>query len=179
LQHPSGIFAGDEFGEVDTRFTYIAVNALSTLGRLHDSGKLLSSSLRRFIISLLHNLTNTPSGIDIEKIISYTRQCKNFDGGYGNVIGAESHAGQGRLRPSSNPLPKSVAHITMLVFVCTATLAILDRLDEVDEDMLSWWLAERQLPNGGLNGRPEKLEDVCVFDSPRHLYDAFKRSFVE
>jgi geranylgeranyl transferase type-2 subunit beta len=46
------------------------------------------------------------------------------------------------------------------VFVCVATLAILDRLDEVDQDMLGWWLAERQLPNGGLNGRPEKLEDV-------------------
>jgi len=26
------------------------------------------------------------------------------------------------------------------------------------------WLSERQLPNGGLNGRPEKLEDVgCLF----------------
>ena len=40
-------------------------------------------------------------------------------------------------------------------------LAVLDRLDEVDQDTLGWWLAERQLPNGGLNGRPEKLEDVC------------------
>lgn len=47
-----------------------------------------------------------------------------------------------------------------IVFVCTAALAILDRLDVVDEPMLAWWLAERQLPNGGLNGRPEKLEDV-------------------
>lgn len=28
-------------------------------------------------------------------------------------------------------------------------------------DTLSWWLSERQLPNGGLNGRPQKLEDVC------------------
>jgi prenyltransferase beta subunit len=46
------------------------------------------------------------------------------------------------------------------VFVCVAALAILDRLDEVDVDTLAWWLAERQLPNGGLNGRPEKLEDV-------------------
>jgi len=26
---------------------------------------------------------------------------------------------------------------------------------------LGWWLAERQLPSGGLNGRPEKLPDVC------------------
>lgn len=47
------------------------------------------------------------------------------------------------------------------VFVCMAALAILDRLDVVDQETLAWWLAERQLPNGGLNGRPEKLEDVC------------------
>lgn len=46
------------------------------------------------------------------------------------------------------------------VFVCVAALAILDRLDIVDTDALSWWLSERQLPNGGLNGRPQKLEDV-------------------
>jgi len=46
------------------------------------------------------------------------------------------------------------------VFVSVAALAILDRLDEVDIPMLAWWLSERQLPNGGLNGRPEKLEDV-------------------
>lgn len=49
----------------------------------------------------------------------------------------------------------------VVVFVCTAALAILDRLDEIDQETLGWWLAERQLPNGGLNGRPEKLEDVC------------------
>ena len=47
------------------------------------------------------------------------------------------------------------------VWVCTAALAILDRLDVIDQDTLAWWLAERQLPNGGLNGRPQKLEDVC------------------
>jgi len=40
-------------------------------------------------------------------------------------------------------------------------LAILDSLHLVEADKLSWWLAERQLPNGGLNGRPEKLPDVC------------------
>jgi Prenyltransferase and squalene oxidase repeat len=36
--------------------------------------------------------------VDREKAVSYIRQCKNFDGGYGNTIGAESHAGQGRTR---------------------------------------------------------------------------------
>ena len=40
-------------------------------------------------------------------------------------------------------------------------LKILDSLHLVNVDKLSWWLSERQLPNGGLNGRPEKLEDVC------------------
>lgn len=43
-------------------------------------------------------------------------------------------------------------------------LAVVDSLDVVDSDLLAWWLAERQTPGGGLNGRPEKLPDVT-----RHL----------
>jgi len=31
----------------------------------------------------------------------------------------------------------------------------------IDADRLGWWLCERQLPSGGLNGRPEKLPDIC------------------
>lgn len=46
------------------------------------------------------------------------------------------------------------------MWVCVAALAMLDRLDVVDRDLLGAWLSERQLANGGLNGRPEKLEDV-------------------
>ncbi|KAF8323502.1 rab geranylgeranyltransferase [Cantharellus anzutake] len=103
-------------GEVDTRFTYCAVSALSLLGQLH--------------------------AIDVDKAVSYLRKCRNFDGGFGSSEGGESHAAQ--------------------VWTCVAALAILDRIEgEVDQQILGWWLAERQLPNGGLNGRPEKLEDVC------------------
>lgn len=40
-------------------------------------------------------------------------------------------------------------------------LSILQALDRIDADRVGGWLAERQLPNGGLNGRPQKLEDVC------------------
>ena len=47
------------------------------------------------------------------------------------------------------------------VFCCVGALAIVDALEHVDQDLLGWWLCERQLPIGGLNGRPEKLEDVC------------------
>lgn len=31
----------------------------------------------------------------------------------------------------------------------------------IDRDLTSWWLCERQTPSSGLNGRPEKLQDVC------------------
>eukprot|EP00161_Ancyromonas_sigmoides_P019540 TRINITY_DN5532_c2_g2_i1.p2 TRINITY_DN5532_c2_g2~~TRINITY_DN5532_c2_g2_i1.p2 ORF type:complete len:161 (-),score=44.33 TRINITY_DN5532_c2_g2_i1:8-490(-) len=33
--------------------------------------------------------------------------------------------------------------------------------DGASGENLGWWLCERQLPCGGLNGRPGKLEDVC------------------
>ena len=69
LQQPSGVFAGDSFGEVDTRFSYCAINALSLLGRLSE--------------------------IDVDNAVSYIRNCRNFDGGFGSCVGAESHAAQG------------------------------------------------------------------------------------
>ena len=31
----------------------------------------------------------------------------------------------------------------------------------MDADLLGWWLCERQVDSGGLNGRPEKQADVC------------------
>ena len=79
--------------------------------------------------------------VDVPKAVIYIQSCANFDGGYGMTPGAESHAGQ--------------------IYTCVGALAIARRLDLVDRDRLGGWLSERQLPNGGLNGRPEKLEDVC------------------
>lgn len=146
LQQPSGVFAGDTFGEIDTRFLYIAVNALSLLDRL--------------------------DAMDVEKAVSYIRQCRNFDGGYGAIAGAESHSAQGERRlitPCASYKLFIARRSFILVFVCVAALAILDRLDEVDSEMLSWWLSERQLPHGGLNGRPEKLADVS--GASRLLFD--------
>lgn len=68
-------------------------------------------------------------------------RCRNFDGGFGAVPGAESHAGQ--------------------IFCCVGALSIGGALDQVDENLLGWWLSERQCDSGGLNGRPEKQADVC------------------
>ncbi|KAL9076818.1 MAG: hypothetical protein Q9161_000803 [Pseudevernia consocians] len=111
----TGSFAGDQWGETDTRFLYGAFNALSLLHMLHL--------------------------VDVPKAVTHIQACANFDGGYGVSPGAESHAGQ--------------------IFTCVGALAIAGRLDLVDRNRLGGWLSERQLPNGGLNGRPEKLEDVC------------------
>lgn len=117
LQLENGAFQGDEFGETDTRFVYTALNALSILGELDDEV--------------------------VSKSCDFIMKCENFDGGFGMVPGAESHA--------------------MQVLVCVASLAITGQLHRIENpDKLCEWLSERQvLPSGGLNGRPEKLPDVC------------------
>jgi geranylgeranyl transferase type-2 subunit beta len=68
LQNEDGSFAGDSYGETDTRFSYCAISVASLLGKLDQ--------------------------IDCKKAIEYVVKCQNFDGGFGSVIGAESHSGQ-------------------------------------------------------------------------------------
>lgn len=84
LQQPDGSFAGDTWGEIDTRFTYCALSTLSILGQLHK--------------------------VQVRQAAEYVIQCRNpLDGGFGCVVGAESHAGQ--------------------VFCCVGALAIANSLD--------------------------------------------------
>lgn len=59
-------------------------------------------------------------------------------------------------------IPLVAVFFVFSVFTCVGALAIVGRLDCVDIDLLGWWLAERQVKEGGLNGRPEKLPDVCM-----------------
>lgn len=116
MQLPDGSFQGDRFGEVDTRFAYNALQGLSILEALE------------------------PSVVD--PAVDWILQCQNFDGSFGMVPNAESHAAQ--------------------VFTCLGCLAIAGKIDEIPErKTLEWWLSDRQVENGGLNGRPEKLPDVC------------------
>jgi geranylgeranyl transferase type-2 subunit beta len=127
----TGAFVGDAWGEIDTRFTYCALSTLSLLGEL-----------RR---------------VNVKLAAQYVLACRNdVDGGFGSVIGAESHAGQ--------------------VFCCVGALSIAQSLHLLEDnnnndddnkynengvDLLGWWLSERQVDSGGLNGRPEKQADVC------------------
>lgn len=68
LQNDDGSFNGDQYGEIDTRFSYCCLSALSLLGRL----------------DLIHR----------DKAIDFITQCQNFDGAFGVVPGSESHAAQ-------------------------------------------------------------------------------------
>jgi geranylgeranyl transferase type-2 subunit beta len=69
LQQPDGSFAGDRWGEIDTRFSYCALSCLSLLGHL--------------------------DAVRVPDAIAFVVRCRNFDGGFGSVPGAESHAAQG------------------------------------------------------------------------------------
>ncbi|OAX84517.1 hypothetical protein ACJ72_01108 [Emergomyces africanus] len=117
----------------------------------------------RFLYGALNalSLLGLLSLVDVPKAVGYIQSCANFDGGFGVRPGAESHAGQ--------------------IFTCVGALAIAGRLDIVDADRLGGWLSERQLDNGGLNGRPEKLEDDPdeggIADRPGDMVDVFHTVF--
>jgi geranylgeranyl transferase type-2 subunit beta len=66
LQNEDGSFSGDYGGEIDARFSYCAVSALSLLGKMDLINK---DKARDFIL-----------------------RCKNMDGSFGGVPDAESHA---------------------------------------------------------------------------------------
>ncbi len=66
-QLPDGSFAGDQWGEVDIRFSYCAFISLRILDALDR--------------------------IDLQKAMEYIVSCQNFDGGFGCAKGVESHAG--------------------------------------------------------------------------------------
>ncbi|EEY64417.1 geranylgeranyl transferase type-2 subunit beta [Phytophthora infestans T30-4] len=66
----------------------------------------------------------------------------SFAAGFGNIPGCESHGGH--------------------IFTAVGALSLGFALEQyVDDELLGWWLCERQCDSGGLNGRPEKQADVC------------------
>ena len=130
-----GSFQGDKWGEIDTRFSFCAVATLTLLGRMADIEP------------------------ELDMAIEFVLKCKNFDGGFGSKQGSESHAGREGIL--NFILSLSDFSVLGLIYCCVGFLSLTHALDMIDCDLLGWWLCERQLPSGGLNGRPEKLPDVC------------------
>ena len=164
-QHACGGFGGDEGHDPHLLYTLSAVQIMCILDRLDelDADRIATfvAGLQRpdgsFVgdcwgevdtrftycaLSCLSLLGKLEAGlIDVEAATDFVGRCRNFDGGFGVTPGGESHAGQ--------------------IFTAVGALAIGGALHHVEPDVLGWWLCERQTPGGGLNGRPEKLPDVC------------------
>jgi len=81
--------------------------------------------------------------IDKSRLERYILSCQNFDQAFGPSVGLESHAAY--------------------TFCAIGALKLMGCLDGNPSwiDALCHWLAERQTPTGGFNGRPEKAPDVC------------------
>ncbi|KAF2740499.1 geranylgerany transferase type II beta subunit [Polyplosphaeria fusca] len=159
----TGTFAGDEWGEQDTRFLYGAFNALSLLGLLHL--------------------------VDVDKAVAYIESCVNFDGGYGTSPGAETHSGQvftcvsalaiaGRLdvverdklaawlserqlkNGGLNGRPEKQEDVCYSWWVMSS-LATLDKLHWIDGEKLAAFILNCQDPeHGGFSDRPGDMVDV-------------------
>ncbi|EEQ91901.1 geranylgeranyl transferase type-2 subunit beta [Blastomyces dermatitidis ER-3] len=159
----TGTFKGDEWGEIDTRFLYGALNALSLLGLLHL--------------------------VDVPKAVAYLQSCANFDGGFGVRPGAESHAGQiftcvgalaiaGRLdlvdvdrlggwlserqldNGGLNGRPEKLEDVCYSWWVASS-LAMIGRLHWIDGAKLAAFILRCQDPGeGGIADRPGDMVDV-------------------
>ena len=164
LQDPqTGTFAGDEWGETDTRFLYGALNALSLLHLIH--------------------LVNT------DLCLTHIQDCANLDGGYGTSPGTESHAGQiftcvgalailnrldtvdkdrlgawlsERQLPNGglNGRPEKLEDVCYSWWV-VSSLAMIDRLHWIDGKKLAAFILKCQDTNdGGIADRPGDMVDV-------------------
>ena len=81
-------------------------------------------------------------GVDIDRAVDYIRSCRAFDGAIGLLPGQEGHGGS--------------------TFCAIASLVLMKRLDVLDAEWkkeLIHWCVSRQV--GGMQGRPNKLEDTC------------------
>lgn len=164
LQNEDGSFGGDKWGEVDTRFSYCALSALSILGALHSGS------------------------IDLKKAVEFIVKCKNFDGGFGAVPGAESHAGQifcciGALSIAGalehvdidllgwwlserqcdsgglNGRPEKQADVCYSWWILSS-LKILGRVSWIDGSKLIYFILKAQDSDGGISDRPGNLADI-------------------
>lgn len=125
LQQDDGSFSSSTLSkDIDLRFSYMAV-AL------------------RFIIFRLLRRNIEAQDFDLGTAARYIRQCRNFDGGFGQVPSTESHAG--------------------LTFCALAAQHLLGEIAdrETTSDTLAWLVARHNSEDGGFNGRVGKESDVC------------------
>ncbi|OIT05186.1 geranylgeranyl transferase type-2 subunit beta 1 [Nicotiana attenuata] len=134
LQNEDGSFSGDIWGEVDARFSYIAILSLA----------------------LMHQLDK----VDVGKAVKYILSCKNVDGGFGCTPGAESHAGQIFCCVAALAITGSLHHVCYSWWVLSS-LIMIDRVHWIDKGKLVKFILDCQdKENGGISDRPDDAVDV-------------------
>ncbi|KAL0049986.1 hypothetical protein WJX82_002124 [Trebouxia sp. C0006] len=163
LQQADGSFTGDESGEIDTRFSYVALNCCSLLNRM--------------------------DAINVPEAVKFLVTCRNFDGGFGCRPGNESHAGQVFTGVAALAIADSLQHVDRDLLCwwlserqtpsgglcgrpeklqdvcyswwCLSALCILDRLHWIDKGALTQFILFCQdEENGGISDRPEDMVDA-------------------
>ncbi|KAK7822549.1 geranylgeranyl transferase type-2 subunit beta 2 [Quercus suber] len=198
LQNEDGSFSGDIWGEVDTRFSYIAICCLSILRRLN---KINVEKAVSYIVSCkkfgwwiwMHTWWGVPCRAKYASYLTQNLYMKfyfliSFDKSTVHFTSIIFFAKQLCLFIVCILNPKflftkylmSLSTVTA-VFCCVAALSLMGSLHLIDKDLLGWWLCERQVNSGGLNGRPEKLTDDMenggISDRPDDAVDVYHTYF--
>lgn len=164
LQQPDGSFAGDKWGEVDTRFSFCGLATMKLINKLHE--------------------------IDLDKATDYVFQCHNdIDGGFGSRPGSESHAAyvyccvgsiaiankidklknkdllaewlSERQLPSGglNGRPEKLPDLCYSWW-CLSSLSMIKAIDSIDKSKLYKFILACQDPElGGFSDRPGNFVD--------------------
>lgn len=94
----------------------------------------------------ISSMLNDWSGINLSRAIHYIRQCRTFQGGYGQTPFNEAQGGS------------TYCAIASLYLAPTETKS---RLNPIEQQQTVRWLMENQLDDGGFCGRTGKESDAC------------------
>ena len=154
-QTNDGSFINDIYGEKDTRFDCCAILSIHLLSIMKKKIEFYSSYSKETYFYHIPNFSFDIKELSIEidseylkeigfnkkKFIHHILDCYNLDGGFSQIKGSESHTAQ--------------------IFCCLSVLRSLGALYKINSDSIEEYLVYRQCYSGGINGRLEKLEDVC------------------
>eukprot|EP00052_Salpingoeca_macrocollata_P005593 m.48314 g.48314 ORF g.48314 m.48314 type:complete len:356 (-) comp14946_c0_seq1:113-1180(-) len=120
LQLADGSFQGDQWGEVDTRFSFCALATLALLNAL--------------------------PAVRVDAAAEYVLSCMNFDGGFGCGPGSETHAGQIYCCVGALALARKLYRVDadlLAFYLCERQLrsgGFNGRPEKLPDVCYSWWV---------------------------------------
>lgn len=159
MRQSDGSFVGDEWKEVDTRYTSIT--------KWNKNSKLLQVSIHCGKLPIADGKAayapRPRCHYCLHQSVQKLRWCFWVYSWCRISCWSKYESGREEWGEENGIMRKGKQRdLQLAAFCCVAALAILGGLHTLDTDQLGWWLCERQVANGGLNGRPEKKADVSL-----------------